>query len=142
MHTHRAPAPCSAATLLARLEGIIGPVPAHMLDRGRFTHKFYTKSGRLYEKNQHTVRRWWRGPCRHWFLDARPMRMPAPQGQFEILRPKKSSLRARVPHGDDGFLEFVAYLLAIDPERRPTAVEALTHPWLNFPYPDPATLEV
>lgn len=46
----------SLATLLARLEGIMGPVPAHMLNRGRFAHKFFTRSGRVFEKNAHTVR--------------------------------------------------------------------------------------
>ena len=55
----------SIATLLARLEGILGPVPRWMLHRGRYAHKYYAPPlarddgapPRIYEKNPHTVRR-------------------------------------------------------------------------------------
>lgn len=46
----------SVATLLARLEGILGPMPRWMLHRGRYVHKYYVRDGRIYEKNMHTVR--------------------------------------------------------------------------------------
>lgn len=36
--------------------------------------------------------------------------------------------------GDQGFIDFVAYLLEINPKRRPTASEALKHQWLSYPY--------
>lgn len=47
-----------------------------------------------------------------------------------------------MPQGDEGFVQFIQYLLTIDPERRPTAIEALQHPWLQTVYPDPSSLEV
>ena len=53
---------------------------------------------------------------------------------LEYVVPKKTSLRHRIPAGDQGFVDFVAYLLQIHPENRPTASEALKHPWLTYPY--------
>ncbi|XP_051123234.1 uncharacterized protein LOC127246077 isoform X2 [Andrographis paniculata] len=99
----------SPATLLARVLGIISPIQPEMLTNGRDTYKYFTKSHMLYEKNQETNR-------------------------LEYLIPKKSSLRNRMPMGDQGFVDFVAYLLQIDPRKRPSAAEALEHPWLQYPY--------
>lgn len=45
----------SLATLLARLEGILGPLPQHMVRKGRFSHRFYTRQGVIYERFQRTV---------------------------------------------------------------------------------------
>ena len=45
----------SLATLLARLEGILGAVPQRLLSQGRYTHRFYTRSGALFERNARTV---------------------------------------------------------------------------------------
>ena len=45
--------------------------------------------------------------------------------------PKKTSLRHRVPDADAGLLSFVSFLLAVDPRKRPSAQEALQHPWLQ-----------
>ncbi len=41
----------------------------------------------------------------------------------------------RMPTADAGLLEFVSYLLTVDPRKRPTAAEALKHPWLQMEYP-------
>ncbi|KAG2490825.1 hypothetical protein HYH03_010746 [Edaphochlamys debaryana] len=100
----------SLATLLARLEGILGPVPEWMLHKGRYAHRFYTRSGMLYERSATTQR-------------------------YELLLPKRTSLRHRMPDADEGLLEFVAHLLTVDPRKRPTAAEALKHPWLQQEYP-------
>ncbi|RZC74881.1 hypothetical protein C5167_050361 [Papaver somniferum] len=54
--------------------------------------------------------------------------------RLEYLIPKKSSLRHRLPMGDQGFVDFVAHLLEVNPKKRPTASEALKHPWLSYPY--------
>ena len=54
--------------------------------------------------------------------------------RLEYLIPKKTSLRHRLPMADQGFIEFVAYLLEVNPKKRPSALEALKHPWLSFPY--------
>ncbi|KAI3730225.1 hypothetical protein L1987_61394 [Smallanthus sonchifolius] len=99
----------SPATLLARVIGIICPIDQDMLAKGRETHKYFTKNHMLYERNQDTNR-------------------------LEYLIPKKTSLRHRLPMGDQGFIDFVTYLLEINPKKRPSAAEALKHPWLSYPY--------
>ncbi|KAI9087901.1 hypothetical protein K1719_030231 [Acacia pycnantha] len=99
----------SSATLLARVIGIIGPIDQNMLTKGRDTFKYFTKNHMLYERNQETNR-------------------------LEYLIPKKTSLRHRLPVADQGFLDFVAYLLEVNPKKRPSATEALNHPWLSYPY--------
>ncbi|XXG53468.1 hypothetical protein AAC387_Pa03g1552 [Persea americana] len=99
----------SPATLLARVIGIIGSIEQGMLAKGRDTYKYFTKNHMLYERNQDTNR-------------------------LEYLIPKKTSLRHRLPMGDQGFIDFVAHLLEINPKKRPTASEALQHPWLSYPY--------
>ena len=53
------------------------------------------------------------------------------QGRYEILRPKRTSLRRRVPEADAGALTFLRSLLTVDPALRPTAEQALAHPWLG-----------
>ncbi|KAJ4836046.1 hypothetical protein Tsubulata_047513 [Turnera subulata] len=99
----------SPATLLARVIGIIGPINQDMLAKGRDTYKYFTKNHMLYERNQDTNR-------------------------LEYLIPKKTSLRHRLPMGDQGFIDFVAHLLEVNPKKRPSASEALKHPWLSYPY--------
>ncbi|XP_059300071.1 uncharacterized protein LOC132052514 [Lycium ferocissimum] len=99
----------SPATLLARVIGITGPIDQEMLVKGRETYKHFTKNHMLYERNQETNR-------------------------LEYLIPKKTSLRYRLPMGDQGFIDFVAHLLEVNPEKRPSALEALKHPWLSYPY--------
>lgn len=44
------------ASLLARMEGILGAPPPWMLARGRYAHRFYTRSGAVYRQVAHTVR--------------------------------------------------------------------------------------
>ncbi|XP_075075737.1 uncharacterized protein LOC107780763 [Nicotiana tabacum] len=99
----------SPAALLARVIGIISPIDQEMLVKGRDTYKYFTKNHMLYERNQETNR-------------------------LEYLIPKKTSLRYRLPMGDQGFIDFVAHLLEVNPKKRPSALEALKHPWLSYPY--------
>ncbi|KAK8942055.1 Serine/threonine-protein kinase AFC2 [Platanthera guangdongensis] len=99
----------SPATLLARVIGIIGSLDQTMLAKARDTYKYFTKNHMLYERNQETNR-------------------------LEYLIPKKTSLRHRLPMGDQGFIDFIAHLLEINPKKRPSAEEALRHPWLSYPY--------
>ncbi|KAH0875803.1 hypothetical protein HID58_073165 [Brassica napus] len=99
----------SPASLLARVMGIIGSIDQEMLRKGRDSHKYFTKNRMLYERNQESSR-------------------------LEYLIPKRTSLRHRLPMGDQGFTDFVAHLLEINPKKRPSASEALKHPWLSYPY--------
>ncbi|XP_058110224.1 uncharacterized protein LOC131253293 isoform X2 [Magnolia sinica] len=54
--------------------------------------------------------------------------------QLEYIIPEKSSLVHRLEVSDMEFIEFVRELLQTNPDKRPTATEALEHPWLSHPY--------
>ena len=98
------------ASLLARVTGIVGPPPPWMLRSGAAAHRFYTPSGALYE------------------------RAPGAPARAALLRPKRTSLAARVRGADAGALAFLAALLMVDPTKRPSAADALAHPWLSVDY--------
>ena len=104
----------SIASMLCRIEGILGPYPQFMLDTGPESAKYFNLAGIVYERNEE-------------------------EGSFSLLYPKKTTLRARLhlpPQGeasdnDELFLDFVNQLLQVDPSKRLSATEALQHPWLD-----------
>ena len=99
----------SISSLLAQIESILGPIPSSMVLRGRFSHQYFTQDGRIYERNRES-------------------------GQLEILCPRKSSLARRVHGADEGMLDFLGYILQTDPAKRPSASDALQHPWMHHVY--------
>ena len=98
----------SLATLLARCVGILGRMPARLL-QARHARKYFTRAGELYERDD--------------------------EGRAYLLRSKRGPLRCRLRGADAGFCAFVEALLALDPDARPTAAQALQHPWLQQAYP-------
>jgi len=66
-------------------------------------------SGQLYERNPATDR-------------------------YELLIPKRTTLSHRVPDAHKGLVDFISYLLLVDPHKRPTAAEALQHPFMQEDY--------
>ncbi|CAK9135792.1 unnamed protein product [Ilex paraguariensis] len=95
--------------LLARMIGMLGPIDEDMLMRGQETYKYFTKDYDLYLINEET-------------------------NQLEYIIPEESSLEHHLQVSDIGFISFVKELLEINPQRRPTAREALEHPWLSHSY--------
>ncbi|KAK9159081.1 hypothetical protein Scep_005655 [Stephania cephalantha] len=95
--------------LLARIIGMLGPIDMEMLENGQETHKYFTKEYDLYYLNEVT-------------------------DQIEYIIPEKFSLEHHLNASDAGFTEFVKYLLEVNPSRRPTASDALQHPWLSHLY--------
>ncbi|KAK6933008.1 Protein kinase domain [Dillenia turbinata] len=95
--------------ILARMIGLLGPIDMEMLVKGQETHKYFTKEYDLYHINEET-------------------------NQVEYIFPEESSLDHHLRVSDSGFIDFVHDLLEMNPERRPTASEALEHPWLSYPY--------
>ncbi|XP_011102255.2 serine/threonine-protein kinase SRPK isoform X4 [Sesamum indicum] len=95
--------------LLARMIGLLGPIDMDMLQKGQETHKYFTKEYDLYYINEEA-------------------------NQLEYVIPEESSLEHHLQISDPEFLDFLRYLLEINPERRPTAREALQHPWLSHSY--------
>lgn len=53
---------------------------------------------------------------------------------MEFIIPEETSLENHLQVFDLGFIDFLTNLLEINPERRPTATEALAHPWLSQSY--------
>jgi hypothetical protein len=98
----------SIVTLLARIVAIIGPFSKEHLATGRYVHKYFTADGRLYDRAAEDK-----------------------GGEFYFLLPKRTSLKHRLHLEDKYFLDFLRCLLRLNPADRPTAAEALTHPWLT-----------
>ncbi|XP_047057953.1 DYRK-family kinase pom1-like [Lolium rigidum] len=99
----------SVSMMLAGMIGIVGPIDMEMLALGQETHKYFTDDYDLFTKNEET-------------------------DQLEYLVPEKSSLRRHLRCPDPQFVDFISYLLQINPRKRPTASEALEHPWLSSEY--------
>ncbi|KAI7741055.1 hypothetical protein M8C21_006934, partial [Ambrosia artemisiifolia] len=95
--------------LLARVIGMIGPIDFDMLQRGQETSKYFTDEFDLYRINEET-------------------------NELEYITPQETSLEERLQVSDTLLLDFISNLLEINPRRRPTAREALKHPWLSLPY--------
>ncbi|KAL8539202.1 hypothetical protein ACS0TY_000993 [Phlomoides rotata] len=97
------------AMILSRMVGILGPVDTNMLENGLETHKYFTEDYDLYCINEDT-------------------------NQLEYIIPDGSSLEDHLQTSDHVFVDFLKFLLEMNPKIRPTAREALHHPWLNHPY--------
>jgi serine/threonine protein kinase len=105
----------SVAAMLSRISAIVGAFPDSLLQRARHAHKYFV-DGMVYERDR--------------------------DGTPYILQPKPTSLAARAHTDDELFLSFCGSLLQVDPEKRPTAQQALQHPWLatdpyGWPPPPP-----
>mmetsp|Transcript_17317 Transcript_17317/g.40330 ORF Transcript_17317/g.40330 Transcript_17317/m.40330 type:complete len:662 (-) Transcript_17317:35-2020(-) len=108
----------SVQSLLARIVGIIGDIPYHLMAAGRQVPQFFTQDGQLYQEVE--------GPI-----------CPHRGRRLHLLVPKKTSLRQRMRTDSEEFLDFLAKLLELDATKRITAKEALMHPWLtSCKYPD------
>lgn len=51
--------------------------------------------------------------------------------EVHILVSKKTTIKQRMGTDDEMFVDFVRWLLEVDPIKRPSAKEAMTHPWLT-----------
>jgi len=99
-------------SLLARIMGIIGPIPYDMMQRGKCVPMYFTQEGQLYREVEGT-------PC------------PDRGRKLNLLVPKKTTLKHRLRTEDEAFADFLSKLLTLDARDRPTAKEALQHPWLQ-----------
>ncbi|KAJ4892025.1 Protein kinase superfamily protein [Raphanus sativus] len=92
--------------ILARIVGVLGPIETEMLEKGQETDKYFTKEFDLYHLNEES-------------------------NEVEYIITEESCLEDQLHVSDELFLDFVRSLLEINPLRRPTALEALDHPWLS-----------
>lgn len=108
----------SVQSLLARILGIVGDFPYHMMTRGRYVPQYFTQDGQLYQETDGAA-------C------------PERGRRLHLLVPKRTCLRQRMRTDSEEFLDFLTQLLQLDPAQRPTAAQAMEHPWLSkCRYPD------
>lgn len=107
----------SCQSLLARVLGIIGPIPQWMLQTGKNVPHLFMSAGGASEL----------------FVDisSSESNFSVKGKRIQILVPKRTSLFQRMRIEDDEFLDFLANLLQIDPALRLSAAQALAHPWLQ-----------
>lgn len=122
----------SVQGLLARVVGIIGPVPEYMMKEGRLVSNFFTREGLIYQEagaaeDQSDSSKAKEAPKKK----AGPRKGEDGDLKVHILVPKKTTLKARVKSDDAYFLDFIRWLLEVDPTKRPSAKEAMSHPWLT-----------
>jgi hypothetical protein len=55
---------------------------------------------------------------------------------MHILIPKRTTLKARLKCSDDDFVDFIRVLVDPDQNNRPTATEALNHPFMLKKFSD------
>jgi serine/threonine protein kinase len=143
----------SIVSMLSRIEALCGPFPRHMIAQGRQSSSFFTKCGLLYEKvssGQDGERK--EGSSNGGESDGSDGDEDRGKpGHCDIFQPKTTTLSARLGYSPDllknydsgkkmsndvkrraMFADFIRQLLTIDPETRPTAAEALKHPWIQY----------
>jgi len=105
--------------LLARVISIVGPFPEDMFRTGRLVHKFFTADRILYQESRDDEA----DPD-----ESKPRKSKG--NQVQLLIPKRTTLKARLRTDDEVFISFVRSLLELDTSKRPTAKEALKHPFI------------
>ena len=118
----------SVQGLLARVLGIIGPIPEYMMKEGKLVSNFFTREGILYQEGSGGNSSQSVSDASHKKNDNKDSDGPI---KINLLIPKKTKLKYRLKTDDAMFIDFVRSLLQVDPCRRPTAKEAMTHPWLT-----------
>lgn len=110
----------STPKLLAKIVAVAGSIPSWMVRDGAEADRFF-HNGMLYE----------------------PIQGEDEQDEYvQVLYPKPTSLAHRCRSQDKNFISFLSYLLQIDPHLRPTAEEALRHPWLAGDRPEENVFQV
>jgi serine/threonine protein kinase len=95
----------SVPTMLIRMTSILGPVPVNMLLLGTAVNKYFLSGKMIFER-------------------------AGSKGTVTIMRAKKTSIKHRLHTEDEDFVDFVSHLLQYDQTKRPSALEALRHPFL------------
>lgn len=99
----------SPAALLAKVAGVFGPFPDHMLKHKQASKLLF--EGKLFVEPQRE----------------------SEQSAVAYV-PLSFKLESKIRPFDGGFVEFLKTILSVDPAKRPTATEALKHPWLFCDY--------
>jgi len=132
----------SVVTMLSRIEAICGSFPRHIIANGRQTGQFFTGSGLIYERasaNEESERQ------SDTDEDEDDTEFGGNEPTYHVYQPKVTKLAARLGYHPDLmekakempelrdkalFVDFLRCVLTIDPDLRPSAKEALQHPWI------------
>lgn len=139
----------SMVSMLSRIEAISGPFPRHMIAQGRQSCRFFTKCGLLFEKVSSGEDDGQKTPDVSEDEDADSQNGSG--AVFDIFQPKTTTFSTRLGFPEDlldryasgaalspseekqaMFVDFVRQTLTIDPDSRPSAAEALKHPWMKY----------
>ena len=112
----------SLPTMLARIIGVVGELPAYMMEDGKYSAKYFTRSGYLYEER----------PC----SSSRAVQQREQDGEegdseeeegsgaeggdeveIALLHPKKTSIAHRLRAPMPEFIDFMSHLLQPDPKK-------------------------
>ena len=133
----------SVVSMLARIEAICGAFPRHMIEEGRQSGQFFTPTGLLYEKVESDDNSAIRMNTTTSFTDDDSV--SGENSLFNVLQPKTTTMAERLGFDTNLmstkrktweedekalFTDFITKLLTIDPDKRPSAEEALEHPWI------------
>ncbi|GAB5035546.1 protein kinase [Nannochloropsis oceanica] len=122
--------------MLARMQSVLGGFPEELLLFGTETTRYFTSGFVVYKREGKE------GDEEEGEEEEEAEEMGGREeggegeeeeegGKVSLLYPKKSCLAARIRTNDVLFLDFVGALLMLHPTHRPTAEEALKHPWLE-----------
>ena len=113
----------SVHSLLARVIGIIGPIPEWMYEKGTNVNGMFCQEKLLYMEAEAVNE-----------TNPNISTTSAGKKKMHVIVPKRTLIKHRLHCEDPSFIEFLRYLLKIDPNERPTAEEALQHPWFKVQY--------
>ena len=113
----------SVHSLLARVIGIIGPIPEWMYKKGSNVNGMFCEEKLLFMEAEAVND-----------TNTNISTTSVGKKKMHVIVPKRTLIKNRLHCDDEPFIEFLRYLLKIDPNERPTAAEALNHPWFKVQY--------
>jgi serine/threonine protein kinase len=133
----------SVIGMLARMEAMCGPFPPYMKESGKKSSVFFLPSGLICERIRLRDEEEADAKANTKKLDRRRMtkqeseRLLRKYQAYDVYRPKRTSLKERLglagpcDESELLFVDFMKQMLSLDPEERPSAREALNHPWIQ-----------
>ena len=129
----------SISSMLSRIEAICGTFPVHMVKQGKYSKRFFSEGGLIFQEAERA-----NDDSDLQEEDIKNSKSLSfdedddDEDHFYILQPKITTLSERLgfkasielSNEEIMFVDFIRTLLTIDPNERPTATEALQHPWI------------